>query len=199
MTKRDYYEVLGIDRDADQTAIKKAYRGLAMQYHPDRNPGDAEAVERMKEVNEAYAVLSDEHKRRLYDTYGHASLEGYTQEGIFRGVDFASLFREFGLGDVFGFGGKVEAPGLDGTVTVDVPEATQTGTAFRIMEQGGPRLKGQGRGDQYVIVKVLTPTDLSDEERELLRQFERLRQDSQAQSPVPNDDGRDASASDGEQ
>jgi len=102
--KRDYYEVLGLDRNADEAAIKKAYRNLAMKYHPDRNPGDAHAVERMKEINEAYAVLSDVEKRQLYDAYGHAGLEGYTQEDIFRGVDFSSLFHEFGLRDFFGFG-----------------------------------------------------------------------------------------------
>jgi len=103
--KRDYYEVLGVSKDADEAAIKRAYRSLAMKYHPDRNPDDAKAVERMKEINEAYAVLIDVHKRQLYDTYGHAGLEGYTQADIFRGVDFSSLFREFGLGDMFGFGG----------------------------------------------------------------------------------------------
>ncbi|HEY92518.1 MAG TPA: DnaJ domain-containing protein [Dehalococcoidia bacterium] len=102
--KRDYYEVLGIDKNANETAIKRAYRSLAMKYHPDRNPGDAKALERMKEINEAYAVLTDANKRQLYDTYGHAGLEGYTQADIFRGVDFSSLFREFGLGDMFGFG-----------------------------------------------------------------------------------------------
>ena len=77
MEKRDYYESLGIDRSADETAIKKAYRNLAMQYHPDRNPGDSQAADRMKEINEAYAVLSDSQKRRLYDTCGHAGLEGF--------------------------------------------------------------------------------------------------------------------------
>lgn len=96
-------------------------------------------------------------------------------------------------------GGQVEAPTLDGAVTVDVPEATQTGTAFRITGRGVPRLGGHGRGDQYVIVRVLTPTDLSDEEKELLRQFERLRQESQAGSPVANDARRDTGAPDGEQ
>ncbi|MCX7912658.1 MAG: molecular chaperone DnaJ [Dehalococcoidales bacterium] len=105
--KPDYYAVLGVERDADEAAIKKAYRTLAMKYHPDRNPGDPEAVARMKEINEAYAVLSDPEKRRLYDTYGHAGLEGYTQEDIYRGVDFAGLFREFGLGDIFGFGNGI--------------------------------------------------------------------------------------------
>ena len=109
MAKPDYYEVLGVSRDADNSTIKKAYRGLAMKYHPDKNPGDDHAVEKMKEINEAFAVLSDNRKRQLYDTYGHAGLEGYTQEDIFRGVDFSSLFHEFGLRDLFGFslGGNI--------------------------------------------------------------------------------------------
>jgi len=108
MAKRDYYEILGVDRSADEVAIKRAYRNLAMKYHPDRNSGDGHAVEKMKEINEAYAVLSDCHKRRLYDTYGHAGLEGYTTADIFRGIDFESLFREFGLGDFgFGFGDSI--------------------------------------------------------------------------------------------
>ena len=105
MAKRDYYEVLGVDRTADSKAVKKAYRSLAMKYHPDRNPGDDAAATSMKEVNEAYAVLNDPKKRDLYDRYGHAGLEGYTQEDILRGVDFSSIFSEFGLGDIFGFGG----------------------------------------------------------------------------------------------
>jgi molecular chaperone DnaJ len=100
--KRDYYEILGISRDADEATIKRAYHYLAMQYHPDKNPGDANAVHKMKEINEAYAVLSDPEKRRRYDVYGHAGLEGLTADDIFGGVDFASLFREFGLGDIFG-------------------------------------------------------------------------------------------------
>ena len=105
MAKRDYYEVLGVDRNADAKAVKKAYRNLAMKYHPDRNPGDASAAETMKDVNEAYAVLNDPKKRELYNSYGHAGLDGFSQEDIFRGVDFSSLFSEFGLGDLFGFGG----------------------------------------------------------------------------------------------
>jgi molecular chaperone DnaJ len=105
VAKRDYYEVLEIDRGVDQASIKKAYRGLAMKYHPDRNPGDDHAAERMKEINEAYAVLSDAQKRQLYDAYGHSGLEGYTQEDILRNVDFSNIFRESGLGDIFGFGG----------------------------------------------------------------------------------------------
>lgn len=105
--KRDYYEVLGVERDADQSAIRKAYRRLALKYHPDRNPGDRGAAEKMKEINKAYAVLSDPEKRKLYDAYGHAGLEGYTTEDILAGVDFGSIFVELGLRDIFsdfGFG-----------------------------------------------------------------------------------------------
>jgi molecular chaperone DnaJ len=367
MAKRDYYEVLGIDRNADETAIKKAYRTLAMKYHPDRNPGDAEAVERMKEINEAYAVLTDAHKRQLYDTYGHAGLEGYTQADIFRGVDFSSLFREFGLRDFFGFGdslfdsffggrttrtttrrgprkgadlrydltvtledvafgvekaielprveqcpacsgtgaeadglercsscqgtgqivreqrsgysvfrqitvcgrchgqgkvvkkackecegkgviektreievtipagadtgyqikvegegekgegfpgdlyvvlrvekhpvferhgddiyvqkeiafttaalgGKVEVPALNGELKLDIPEGTQTGAVLRIENEGIPHVDSYGKGDEYVVVKVVTPTNLSRKEKELLREFQELRYKSE--------------------
>ncbi len=106
MERRDYYEILGLDRTADETTLKRAYRTLAMRYHPDRNPGDNECLVRMKEVNEAYAVLCDGNKRRIYDLYGHDGLTGYSQSDIFSGVDFSSLFREFGLGG-FGFGNGI--------------------------------------------------------------------------------------------
>lgn len=74
--KRDYYEVLGVDKNADDAAIKKAYRVLAKKYHPDMNPGDKEAEQKFKEASEAYAVLSDPEKRRQYDQYGHAAFDG---------------------------------------------------------------------------------------------------------------------------
>ena len=368
MAKRDYYEILGIDKNASEEEIKRAYRKLAMKYHPDRNPGDPQAAEKMKEINEAYAVLSDKKKRRLYDTYGHAGLEGYTTEDIFRGVDFGSLFREFGLGDIFDFGfgesifdsffgrrrtrtrarqkaadlrydlevsledvafgaekeiqipkkirceacrgtgakrggiteceychgagqivreqragfsifrqistcpvckgkgkvivelcdecqgrgvlekrkrilvsippgadtgyaikiegegeqgdemtepgdlwvvlqvkehpiferhgddiyvqkeidfvqaalgGEVEVPGLEGNLKLEIPEGTQPGTTLRIINKGIPHLDGYGRGDEYVVIKITTPTNLTKEEKELLRQFEKLRKHRQ--------------------
>jgi len=361
MAKRDYYEILGIDKNADESAIKKAYRGLAMKYHPDKNPGDAQSAERMKEVNEAYAVLSDRNKRGLYDTFGHAGLEGYTQEDIFRGVDFGSIFEElFGGGFSVGGGifdglfgrrregrarqpqrgadlrydltisledvafgkeekiefpltepcltcngkgakedglkecevchgsgqsiteqrsgtsifrqittcsscrgkgtvvtqpcddcsgtGSVEQrkeiylyipkgadtghririegegekgidgngdlyvilnverhpvferrgddiyvlkevdftqaalgyeldniPGLEGDLTLDIPEGTQNGAVLRIIDKGIPHLNSYGRGDEYIIIKVLTPTNLTEEEKNLLRKFEESR------------------------
>lgn len=106
-TKRDYYEILGVKKSASLEEIKKAYRELALRYHPDRVPAEQkkEAEEKFKEVSEAYAVLSDAQKRALYDQYGHAGIDQkYAYEDIFRGADFNSVFRD--LGD-FGFGGGI--------------------------------------------------------------------------------------------
>jgi molecular chaperone DnaJ len=366
--KRDYYEILGINRNADEAAIKKAYRSLAMKYHPDKNPEDVQAVEKMKEINEAYAVLSDRKKRNLYDTYGHAGLQGFTQEDIFRGVDFGSIFEEiFGRGFGFGesifdslmgrggpgrarqpqrgadlrydlevtlwdvlvggekklnipwvercstcngvgasgeglkeceachgtgqiineqragssifrqittcskcrgrgkivtvpcdeckgkgtvektkeikvyipkgadtgyrirvdgegepgmngaengdlyivlkvqlhpiferhgddvyvlkevsfpeaaLGGELDGiPGLEGDLKLDLPEGTQNGAVLRIANKGIPNLNDDGRGDEYVIVKVVTPINVTDNEKELLREFDKLRRQRQA-------------------
>ena len=105
-SKRDYYEVLGVSKDADDAAIKKAYRALAKKYHPDMNPGDAEAEKKFKEASEAYAVLSDAEKRRQYDQFGHAAFEGGAGgAGGFGGFDFNGA----DFGDIFGdiFGGSV--------------------------------------------------------------------------------------------
>ena len=103
--KRDYYEVLGIDRNADEAAIKKAYRALAKKYHPDMNPGDAEAEKNFKEASEAYAILSDPEKRQQYDQYGHAAFEqGGGAGGFdFSGADFGDIFGDI-FGDFFGGG-----------------------------------------------------------------------------------------------
>lgn len=101
--KRDYYEVLGVPKDADDAAIKRAYRQLAKKYHPDMNPGDKEAEAKFKEASEAYAVLSDADKRRQYDQFGHAAFEGGAGGAGGGGFDF-----DFGdMGDIFGdiFGG----------------------------------------------------------------------------------------------
>lgn len=101
--KRDYYEVLGISRDADDAAIKKAYRALAKKYHPDMNPGDKEAEKKFKEASEAYAVLSDPDKRRQYDQFGHAAFEGGAGgAGGFGGFDFSGADFSDIFGDIFG-------------------------------------------------------------------------------------------------
>ncbi len=123
MSKRDYYEVLGLAKGASDDEIKKAYRGLAMKYHPDRNPGDDEATEKFKEATEAAAVLSDADKRAIYDRYGHAGLE---RSGMPDQQDFESIFRGAGMGDIFSaafnvfFGG---GRGRPRTVEIDLNDA----------------------------------------------------------------------------
>ncbi len=106
----DYYKILGVDKTATKDDLKKAYRKLALKYHPDRTKGDKKAEEKFKQANEAYAVLSDAEKRQQYDTYGSDTFQKrYTQEDIFRGADLGSIFREFGI-NVGGFsqaGGRV--------------------------------------------------------------------------------------------
>ncbi|MBE2896387.1 molecular chaperone DnaJ [Pasteurellaceae bacterium HPA106] len=112
MSKRDYYEILGVERSADEKAIKKAYKRLAMKYHPDRNPGDKEAEAKFKEAQEAYEILTDKQKRAAYDQYGHAAFEqggfgggagGFG--GGFGGADFGDIFGDI-FGDMFGGGGS---------------------------------------------------------------------------------------------
>ena len=90
MSKRDYYEILGVAKDAGEAELKKAYRKLAMKYHPDRNPGDAKAEEAFKEVSEAYEVLTDDRKRQIYDRYGHDGLQGAGGGGAGAGVSARS-------------------------------------------------------------------------------------------------------------
>src|ERR1041385_9445420 len=113
MAKRDYYEVLGVARGASEAEMKAAYRKLAMQHHPDRNPGDKDCEHRFKEINEAYDVLKDGDKRAAYDRFGHAAFEqgmgGAGAHGF--GADFGSAFSGL-FGGVFGLrGGRPRAPG----------------------------------------------------------------------------------------
>jgi molecular chaperone DnaJ len=132
-TKRDYYEVLGIARDADLKAIKAAYRKLAVRFHPDRNPDDPEAETRFKEASEAYAVLSDTNKRANYDRFGHQGVEGQGFTGFDPTAfgDFADILGDlFGFGDIFGTrrrGGRRSGPrrgrDLQYTLKIDLEEA----------------------------------------------------------------------------
>jgi curved DNA-binding protein len=100
MAETDYYKILGVDKNASEKDVKKAYRKMAMKYHPDRTQGDKSAEEMFKRISEAYAVLSDKEKREQYDTFGASGFrQRYTQEDIFRGFNFGDVFREFGFGD----------------------------------------------------------------------------------------------------
>lgn len=109
MPESDYYKILGVDKNASESDIKKAYRKLAMKYHPDHAKGDKGAEEKFKQISEAYAVLSDKEKRQHYDTYGSSDFhQRFSQEDIFRNFDFGDILREFGLGGGmrFSFGGS---------------------------------------------------------------------------------------------
>ncbi len=110
MSKKDYYEVLGLSKSAAQEEIKKAYRKLALKYHPDKNPGNKEAEERFKEAAEAYEVLHDPQKRQVYDQFGHAGLDGRGFHGF---GDVSDIFSAFGdvFGDLFGLGGMFDMGG----------------------------------------------------------------------------------------
>ena len=128
VNKRDYYEILGVARDADEDALKKAYRKLAMQYHPDRNVGDAEAEAKFKEASEAYDVLRDPQKRQLFDRYGHAGLEGAGLPNFGNSDAVMDMFGDI-LGDLFGGGRRRRGPqsgrDLQMAIEIDLLEAAR--------------------------------------------------------------------------
>ncbi len=129
MAKRDYYEVLGVDKNATPEELKKAYRKLALQYHPDRNPGDKEAEEKFKEAAEAYDVLSNPEKKARYDQFGMAGMEGAYGQG---GMNMNDIFSQFGdlFGDLFGGGFRTGFSGFGGG-----------GTTRRVMRGSNLRIK----------------------------------------------------------
>ena len=107
MAAKDYYKTLGVSKTATQDDVKKAFKNLAFKYHPDKNPGDKKSEDRFKEVNEAYAVLSDEKKRRQYDQFGDSGFhQRFSQEDIFKGFDINDIFREMGFGGGGRAGGR---------------------------------------------------------------------------------------------
>lgn len=140
-TKRDFYEVLGVARDASAEDIKKAYRSKAMQFHPDRNPGDGEAEDAFKEAAEAYEALSDPNKRQLYDTYGFDGLKGTD----FRSYsNFEDIFSSFGdiFGDLFGFGRARQAwhRGADARYMMELSFEEAARGVSKTVEMNRPRL-----------------------------------------------------------
>lgn len=204
MADNDYYRILGVDKNAGSADIKKAYRKLAMKYHPDHAKDDKAAEEKFKKISEAYAVLSDEEKRKQYDTYGSADFkQRFSQEDIFRNFDFGDIFREFGFGGRgfstadggfrFSFGGgspfggrrsRQAAPkgsdlvyelplslrevamgadkavafqhqGRSENISVKIPKGMTTGKKLRIAGKGEPSPYGGPTGDLYIKSVVM--------------------------------------------
>jgi curved DNA-binding protein len=167
---KDYYQTLGVARDADQAIIKKAYRKLAQKHHPDRNPGDKQAEDRFKEIAEAYAVLSDKEKRQQYDRFGETGFhQRYSQEDIFRNVDLGDLFGNFGGGgseDLFsqlfgggrgrgrGHGPRPPAKGQDYSMEISIP--------LRLALEGGERRVDYRNEGQVEQIKVRIPPGIED-------------------------------------
>ena len=153
MSKRDYYEVLGVSKSADDKEIKKAYRRVAMKYHPDRNPDDPDADEKFKEATEAYDVLTDSEKRAAYDQFGHAGVDPNMGGGFGAGAgagNFSDIF-----GDVFGdiFGGEAAAAGLLDAKSHDI----ESGRAVRVGADRG--LGVDGRRDDIRPARQSQPAD----------------------------------------
>jgi DnaJ-class molecular chaperone len=187
----DYYQILGLDREASPTEVKRAFRRLARELHPDVNDHDPEAEEKFKAAAEAYEVLSDPERRRTYDAYGHEGLRGggFPQGGGFGSVD--EIFQAF-FGSGFGFevrrgpmrgqdlihrveisavdamlGAKVRIPSHEGEREIELPAGTQDGAQYALRGHGLPGSNGGPSGDLVIAVQVIVPTDLTEEQREL--------------------------------
>ncbi|MBN2645099.1 MAG: J domain-containing protein [Desulfuromonadaceae bacterium] len=160
----DYYATLGVAKNATEQEIKKAYRKLAVKYHPDKNPGDKQAEERFKEISEAYAVLSDKEKRQHYDQFGDSGFhQRYSREDIFQGTNFNDIFREFGMGgsgedlfsQLFGGGRTSRRSPFQQPRAVKGPDYIMKLTLpFRQAVTGGERmvqLRHEGRDEQIQV------------------------------------------------
>jgi DnaJ-class molecular chaperone len=191
---RDYYEVLGVGRDANRGEVKTAFRRLARELHPDVNDHDPEAEEKFKQAAEAYEVLSDPERRRAYDAYGHEGLRG---NGFAPGAGFGSIddiFQAFFSGQGIRFnrgpmrgqdlvhqveitavdamlGATVRVPTHEGEREIELPSGTQHGTQYALRGQGLPGSGGGPPGDMVLVVHVLVPSDLSEEQEELARKL----------------------------
>jgi DnaJ-class molecular chaperone len=167
MASTDYYKTLGVDKNASAEEIKKAFRKLAVKYHPDRNPNDKAAEDRFKEINEAYAVLSDPKKKDEYDTYGSSGFhKQYSQEDIFRGFDFGNAYKDMGAGgaeDIFSrlFGGSFARGGARGGFRAGPQRGgdleMEVEISFRDAAQGSEKQIAFRRGGQREELKIKIP------------------------------------------
>jgi DnaJ-class molecular chaperone len=189
---RDYYEILGVDRGASATEVKRAFRRVARELHPDVNSHDPDAEEKFKAAAEAYEVLSDPERRRTYDAYGHEGLRsgGFPPGGGFGSIE--EIFQAFFGGGGFGFevrrgpmrgqdlihtveisavdamlGAKIKIPSHEGERSVDLPPGTQHGAQFALRGHGMPGSNGGPPGDLVIAVHVIVPGNLSEEQREI--------------------------------
>jgi DnaJ-class molecular chaperone len=194
---RDYYEILGVDRDANQGQVKSAFRRLARELHPDVNDHDPEAEEKFKQAAEAYEVLSDPERRRAYDAYGHEGLRasGFPPGGAGFGT-IEDIFQAFFGGEGIRFemrhgpmrgqdlvhqvevsavdamlGARISIPGEEGAREIELPSGTQHGTQYVLRGHGMPGTGGGPPGDLVVVVHVIVPSDLSEEQEELARRL----------------------------
>jgi DnaJ-class molecular chaperone len=194
---RDYYEVLGVERDASETEVKRAFRKLARELHPDVNAHDPEAEEKFKAAAEAYEVLSDPEQRQIYDRFGHEGLRsgGFPPPG----AGFGSIEDLLGavFGGAFGFevrrgpmrgqdlvhaveisavqamlGATIKIPSQEGEREVDLPPGIQHGAQFALRGHGLPGANGGPPGDLRIVIHVIVPTDLSEEQRRLAEKLE---------------------------
>ncbi len=154
MAKRDYYEILGVSRDADNGVIKKAYRKLALQYHPDRNPDNKEAEEKFKEAAEAYEVLSDQEKRARYDRYGHAGVGAAGGGGFSGGMTMEDIFQQFG--DIFGDSGNPFESFFGGAGRTRTRSRGQRGSNLRIKVKLTLKEIAEGTTKKIKVKKQIT-------------------------------------------
>jgi curved DNA-binding protein len=191
MPGKDYYKILGVGKNASEKDLKKAYRKLALKYHPDKNKGDKAAEEKFKEINEAYAVLSDAGKRKQYDLFGSDQFSRrYTQEDIFRGFDIGNMMRDYGFstGDIFRhiFGGGTGRTGRSGQGGFD--------TLFGGFGRGGGmddlfgQAQGTGRGtrgeDTTTVLRIPFREAISGGEKRITLQTNGSREEIKVKIPA---------------
>jgi DnaJ-class molecular chaperone len=194
---RDYYEVLGVARGASEADVKRAFRRLARELHPDVNAHDPQAEEKFKEAAEAYEVLSDGERRQVYDRFGHEGLRsggapppgaGFnTVEDIFQAVFGGAFGFEVRRGPMRGqdlmhaveitatqamLGVTVKIPSHEGEREIELPSGVQHGTQFALRGHGLPGANGGPPGDLRIVIHVIVPSDLSEEQRELAEKLE---------------------------